>query len=119
MGIAPVDGVCSTDILVVVPRQPIWYGFLLFHISSIELVNHADTTSKGTRMPRTNWADIARFQIMLPTNDIALKFTENILPIITKIQENILQSRTLGEIRDALLPKLMSGEIRVPVEVKS
>lgn len=117
VGIAAVDGICSTDILVVVPKQSIWYGLVLFHISSVELVSHADATSTGTKMPRTNWDDIARFQIMLPPNDIAKKFTENILPLIQKIQDNILQSRTLAALRDALLPRLMSGQIRVPVEV--
>lgn len=114
--IAAVDGVCSTDILVIVPKQPIWYGSVLFHISSVELVDHAGATSTGTRMPRTNWDDIARFQIMLPPNDIAQRFTENILPLIQKIQDNILQSHTLATLRDTLLPKLMSGEIRVNIE---
>lgn len=115
VGIAAVDGVCSTDILVIVPKLPIWYGLVLFHFSSVELVNHADATSTGTRMPRANWNNIAQFQIMLPPNDIAQKFTKNILPLTQKIQENIIQSRTLAELRDALLPKLMSGEIRVGV----
>jgi type I restriction enzyme S subunit len=116
VGITAVDGVCSTDILVVVPKNPIWFGLLLFHISSIELVNHGDATSTGTKMPRTNWADLARFQIGLPPNDVAEKFTDIIFPIIQKIQENILESRTLTAIRDALLPKLMSGEIRIEVK---
>jgi type I restriction enzyme S subunit len=116
VGIAAIDGVCSTDILVIVPKQPMWYGLVLFHISSVELVDYADATSTGTKMPRTNWGDIAHFQIMLPPNDIAQKFTENIMPLIHKIQDNILQSRTLAALRDALLPKLMLGEIRVKID---
>jgi len=38
------------------------------------------------------------------------KFT----PAVTKILANASESRTLAELRDALLPKLISGEIRVP-----
>jgi len=34
-------------------------------------------------------------------------------PLVKKIIENSLESRTLAELRDRLLPKLMSGEIRV------
>ncbi|MDO8872317.1 MAG: type I restriction-modification system subunit M N-terminal domain-containing protein [Methanoregula sp.] len=34
-------------------------------------------------------------------------------PISQKIVANAIESRTLGQIRDALLPKLMSGEVRV------
>jgi len=38
---------------------------------------------------------------------------EQVSAIVQKIRSNILQSRTLATTRDALLPKLLSGEIRV------
>lgn len=113
VGIAPINGICSTDILVVVPKQPIWYGLLLSHLSSEEFVGHADATSTGTKMPRTNWVNMARYQIAIPPDDIGKSFTEKIEPMIKSIYSNIHQSRILAAIRDALLPKLLSGEIRV------
>src|SRR5207244_3675647 len=66
VGVAPVDGVCSTDILVVRPKMPAWFGFVLGHISSVELVNYTDAASTGTKMPRTNWNDLARFAVAFP-----------------------------------------------------
>ena len=66
VGVAPVDGVCSTDILVVRPKAPEWFGFVLGHVSSVELVNHTNAASTGTKMPRANWNDIARFEVALP-----------------------------------------------------
>lgn len=117
VGVAPLDGVCSTDILVVRPKTPEWFGFVLGHVSSVELVNHTDAASTGTKMPRTNWNDIARFEVALPPESLAAEFTATIRPMIDRIIANIHESRTLAELRDALLPKLLSGELRVP-EIK-
>ncbi len=113
VGVAPLDGVCSTDILVVRPQKPEWFGFVLGHVSSIELVNHTDAASTGTKMPRSNWNDIARFEAALPPQPLAAKFTELIRPMIDRMIANIHESRTLATLRDTLLPKLLSGELRV------
>lgn len=112
VGVAPVDGVCSTDILVVRPKSPEWFGFVLGHVSSTELVNHTNAASTGTKMPRASWNDIARFEVALPPESVAAEFTGLIRPMIDRIIANIHESRTLAELRDALLPKLLSGELR-------
>lgn len=116
VGIAPTDGVCSTDILVIAPKSPEWQGFLLGHVSTHEFVNYTDAASTGTRMPRTNWEEMALYELLIPTNGVARAFNERIGPLIQRIRANVLQNRTLGGIRDSLLPKLISGKIRVPVE---
>jgi len=118
VGVAPVDGVCSTDILVVRPKTPEWFGFVLGHVSSVELVNHTNAASTGTKMPRANWNDIARFEVALPPDSLAAEFTDLIRPMIDRIIANIHESRTLAELRDALLPKLLSGELRVPASLE-
>jgi type I restriction enzyme S subunit len=115
VGVAPLGGVCSTDILVVRPKTPEWFGFVLGHVSSVELVNHTNAASTGTKMPRTNWNDLARFEVALPPESLAAEFTATIRPMIDRIIANIHESRTLAALRDALLPKLLSGELRVPV----
>jgi type I restriction enzyme S subunit len=118
VGVAPVDGVCSTDILVIVPKSRELFGLVLGHVSSTEFVNYVDAASTGTRMPRTNWGDMALYEILIPTDSLARAFNDTILPLLNRIKANILQSRTLTTIRDSLLPKLMSGKIRVPVEAR-
>lgn len=115
VGVAPLDGVCSTDILVVRPKEPEWFGFVLGHVSSVELVEHTNAASTGTKMPRTNWNDIFRFEVALPPKQLAADFTEKIRPMVERIISNIHESRTLAALRDALLPKLLSGELRVPI----
>jgi type I restriction enzyme S subunit len=117
VGVAPVNGVCSTDILVLTPKSPEWYGLVLCCVTTNEFVKYTDVTSTGTKMPRTNWESMAHYTIVIPTNNVADAFSEKIAPLIQKIVVNILQTRRLVEIRDSILPKLMSGEIRVPIEV--
>lgn len=113
VGVAALDGCCSTDILVTSPKKATWYGLVLLHISSDDFVSYADGASSGTKMPRTNWTDMARYKIVFPGEEIAEKFNDIIWSMVQTIQANIFQSRTLATIRDALLPKLLSGKLQV------
>ena len=113
VGIAPIDGICSTDILVIQPINAGWFGIVLSLMSGDNFVVYTTVFSKGTTLPRTNWNDMSRYKTVLPKVEIAQKYTEFIRPIIKRIIENIHQSRTLTQIRDTLLPQLLSGKIRV------
>jgi type I restriction enzyme S subunit len=113
VGVAPIDGVCSTDIVVVTPRSPDWLGFVLGHASSSDFVEHTNAGSTGTKMPRTNWGEMARYQVALPPEPIAKVFTEQIQPAISRIVTSIHESHILAALRDTLLPKLISGELPV------
>ncbi|PXF61165.1 MAG: restriction endonuclease subunit S [Candidatus Methanogaster sp.] len=114
VGIAAIDGVCSTDILVIVPKHQSWFGFVLGHMSSDEVIQYTDTISTGTKMPRANWKDLAQYEIIVPIVNVVEAFNIKINLITEMIVSNIHQSRAIAAIRDALLPKLMSGELRVP-----
>ncbi|WP_276942300.1 restriction endonuclease subunit S [Ferrimicrobium acidiphilum] len=113
VGVAPVDGVCSTDIVVVSPRTEEWFGFVLGHVSSDAFVEHTNAGSTGTKMPRTSWGDMARYVVAIPPITLAKAFTAQILYAVDHIIVSIHESRTLAPLRDTLLPKLISGELRV------
>ena len=113
VGIAPVSGVCSTDIVVVAPKSSMGSSIVLEYFSTDDFVAYTDQTSTGTRMPRTNWKTMSQFKIHLPPNHIIAVFQSIVYPIIECIIANIHQSRTLAAVRDTLLPKLVSGEIRI------
>ncbi len=113
VGIAPLNGVCSTDILVLTPKNPEWFGFLISHASSDALVQFADLASTGTKMPRTNWSDLSSFRVGMPPLPIAAAFTHYVQPMFDRIIANVHQSRTLATLRDTLLPKLLSGELSI------
>ena len=119
VGVAPFNGVCSTDILVLAPKSPEWFGFLLGHASSDELIQFTDLASTGTKMPRTNWGDISSFKVALPPKSIAAAFTHIMQPMLDRIHANVHQSRTLATLRDTLLPNLLSGALSVGSAVQS
>ncbi len=113
VGVAPFDGVCSTDILVLAPRTSEWFGLLLGHASSDELIQFTDLASTGTKMPRTNWSDISSFKVALPPLPVAAAFTHLIRPMVESMTARLFESRTLATLRDTLLPRLLSGELSV------
>jgi type I restriction enzyme S subunit len=118
VGVAPLDGVCSTDILVVAPKSPHWLGYVLGHVSSDSFVAYTNAGSEGTKMPRTNWTRMAVYSLAVPTDSAAGAFNAVVAPALECITQNVWQSRTLAAIRDALLPKLMSGEV-LPKQMES
>lgn len=110
---APFDGICSTDILVVRPKKEIWFAFCLFWFFNENVVEHSDLGSGGTRMPRTNWEIVSGYRVLKPPIELITEFNNIVKPILVKMQMNITNIRTLESLRDTLLPKLMSGEVRV------
>jgi type I restriction enzyme S subunit len=114
VGIAPVNGVCSTDIVVVTPKAERWFGLVLGLISSDAFVAYTSAGSTGTKMPRTSWNDMAKYPIVLPSDGASDAFYRLVRPLADRIIASIHESRTLTTLRDTLLPKLLSGELRVP-----
>ncbi len=113
VGIVPTDGICSTDILVIDAKADHWREMVLNIVSSDDFVEHANATSSGTRMPRSNWKDMARFDIAIPPEAVVEAFSSIVRPMAVKIVAGIQEAHTLAALRDTLLPRLMSGELRI------
>jgi type I restriction enzyme S subunit len=111
---APVDGVSSTDILVIRPNQEDWRWFAFGHLYSDAMVAHTTAAADGTKMPRTNWKDLCHFPVAIPPRERAAEYGSMVMPMFERIAANVQESRTLATLRDTLLPKLISGELRVP-----
>ncbi len=69
----------------------------------------------GTTMPIINKTDFENIGIPLPTNNLIKKFHIITSSFNEKIIENTFQIKTLENMRDTLLPKLMSGEVKVQI----
>lgn len=113
VGLAPVEGICSTDILVLRPREPSWAALALMIASSEEMVARANATSTGTRMPRVSWKDLAAFPVTVPPLQVLEAFQVAVGPMLSLIVAGIHENRILGMLRDTLLPELTSGELRL------
>ena len=65
-------------------------------------------------MPRTNWKDMSNWTLTSPTVDVLRVFQQIVGPMHDLIISNIHESRTLAKLRDTLLPRLISGKLRIP-----
>jgi len=77
--------------------------------------NMAEIESRATG---TTFAEISKqnfrpILVVLPPADVMAAFTTKVAPLYAKITANLHQSRTLATLRDTLLPKLLSGELRL------
>ena len=87
-----------------------WYVYLLLQHSKNILFRY----SIGTALKSLNQTAVGNMSIIMPSVDVLRKF--NSIDIINKIMSNLLESKALLNIRDLLLPKLIMGKIRVPLE---
>lgn len=113
VGVAPVDGVCSSDTIVISPKSREHFSLVLACVSSEEFVSHATQTSQGTKMPRANWDVLAKYPVRLPPQSLLCRFNQVLGENVDQIQNLIFRKRNLRCTRDLLLPKLMSGEVDV------
>jgi type I restriction enzyme S subunit len=60
-----------------------------------------------------HWPEFAAQKFVVPPSELAVKFSETIQPIIEKIDEIRKENQALAALRDLLLPKLMSREVKV------
>ena len=114
VGIASHTGVCSTDILVIRAGDQAWFGYTAMHLSSEAIIAYATRLSNGAKMPRSSWKDIAGFKVVIPTEQVAEAFNGMIRSFIGRIHTNIEVGRSLAGLRDSLLPRLISGRLRLP-----
>ena len=113
VGVAPVDGLCSTDIVVLEPLRGPFFSFCLGHISSDAFVANTTAGSDGTKMPRTSWGRMADYDLVVPSESIAGAFDVVVRSLVDQIHSRIFESRLTVEVRDALLPQLLSGVVEV------
>ncbi len=89
-------------------------NFIYYFLKDRE--NDIKENTTGTSIPHADKGRIEKYQIIIPSQDILNKFNDIIDNLFLRQILARKQSLTLSRIRDALLPKLMSGKIHVPVD---
>ena len=74
-----------------------------------------DSLVSGSVQPDIPNEAVSQIFIPRPPDEVLLTFNKKVKPLFTKIQFNTSQIQTLEKLRDTLLPKLMSGEVRVKI----
>lgn len=114
VGVAFVDGVVSSDAIVIRPSDPKVHGLVLMTVSSDEFVaDTAQSMKEGSKMPRADWKQMQRYSIALPPDGLLASFESVVQPVIEQLKILTFSNQKLRTARDLLLPRLMSGEIAV------
>ena len=91
------------------PRAMTYFQLKILRSIFAEIARNKQTTGLG----HVTAADMKRLMVCDPPTPVAGAYEDVAGPSFRRIVQNQLQSRTLAGTRDILLPKLMSGEIRV------
>lgn len=112
--IAPFDGITRTTCFTLRPFNADYLGFSLLCCDQDSSIEYAQQTSKGSTMPYAVWdGGLGDMEIPIPDPKTAHRFNEIVMPMIRIIQSSFAENKNLRELRDALLPRLMSGELDV------
>lgn len=102
----------DSHVTIVRPKDPILQSYIGFwglsHESEIE-AQHTGSTGQ-TELPRDR---VKAMELPLPDEDTLSKFNELVIPMTSTVISNQEENARLSQLRDALLPELMSGELDV------
>ena len=85
------------------------WNFIISDIFELE----KDNFCNGTTMQAINNENIQKMKILIPAEEILILFSNIVRPLYQKVHLNWMQIQTLSALRESLLPKLISGKIRV------
>lgn len=93
-------------------NAPKWYYFFAtrHHLKNFREI----AADKATTMGHIQRKHLTEAVIALPPAGQLTRFDQMIAPMFKSLLGNLVQSRSLAQLRDTLLPRLMSGELRIP-----
>jgi type I restriction enzyme S subunit len=112
------NSICSTEFVVVKPNYKEWLFFIYCLLNSVETSEYLGSCASGTSgsHQRIKPADILNLTFKFGHIVKVKNFSSTVRPFFEKISINITSIKSLVQTRDTLLPKLMSGEVRVKLD---
>ena len=113
VALAHFAGACSSDTIVIRPKEKIYESYLLFTIFGDTFVELATVASKGTKMPRADWGFLKKLELAVPNENIMEMYQSQFDPLFSQIVNLLRANESLGISREKLLPRLISGKLSV------
>jgi len=112
---SPVANLVASTGFCVLSCQDINPHFIYCLLTADEMIEYMHSIAEGSTStyPSLKPSDIAKIEFKLPPKEMMDSFAAYADDAWDKIESNYIQIRTLSNLRDTLLPKLMSGEVRV------
>jgi len=101
----------SDNTLIVEPQDG-FFDFTYFWLKEFDLI----TLNRGSTQPLLTQTDLKRQRIIRPPEELVNWFASIVSPMFAKIDADLHESSKLASMRDYLLPKLLSGKVRVTEE---
>jgi type I restriction enzyme S subunit len=98
------------------PLKPIYSSFIYLYFLYPKTVKKMVNSSSGTTQRFFSLKFLRSWELIKPSDEILLEFNNFLHPILEMRTSLNAQNKNLSQIRDSLLPKLMSGKIRIPLE---
>lgn len=92
--------------------KTIYHGFVYHILKQIDY----KALNRGSTQPLITQRDLSNKKIVLPSEKVLCDFEDVIKKFTVHYNQNQLQNQDLIQLRDTLLPKLISGELRIPTE---
>lgn len=110
--------VVSLDVSVIRPNQVNLKFYLYGVAKTLEFQSHTYAYSTGTTVLHLSKNAVPDFMVTLPSQPVLQRYHDMVSPLFDAIEQNTCSLRTLKNLRDTLLPKLILGELRLD-EIKS
>jgi len=103
----------STGFAVLRPRTAHYVEFVYLAATEPENIETLAHLADGAAYPAVRPQVLVATPVVRPPDEVSVWFSQATGPMLARISQSERESRTLAALRDALLPKLISGEIRV------
>ncbi len=104
--------VASTGLVVLTPNG-VGPGFLYEITRRMEFTRYLESVAEGSAYPAVRADRFAQALVLLPPQPRLARFEDKVMVLRTRAHSAWRENRTLATLRDTLLPKLMSGQLRV------
>jgi type I restriction enzyme, S subunit len=108
-------GYLNQRVCFIKPNKDYIHNYFIYEVIK-PYMKFFEHSKSGTKVIHLGKSDIDTIKVILPPKDLLVDLKDLINPIYTKMLEVSKENFILNELRDNLLPKLLSGEISVPIE---
>jgi type I restriction enzyme S subunit len=114
VSLAPFDGITRTTTFVIRPKLPEYYAYLFLTLFQPSTIEYATLICNGADRPYAVWnRGFEKLPIWIPERGLAGRFETLVRPILDALMQQYFVVRMLAKQRNALLPRLISGKLRV------
>ena len=113
VALAHFSGACSSDTIVIRPKEKLYEGYLMFTVFSDTFIELATVASKGTKMPRADWGFLRKLELAVPNKKLLELYQVQFDSVFAQIVNLLRANELLTNCRDRFLPRLISGKLSV------